>query len=71
MSTFTRDLLERTARTFLAAALAVVVAGLAGVNDLDGLRALAISAGAAGVTAALALLTRRFGDTDSASVFKR
>jgi hypothetical protein len=71
MSLFTRDLIERVVRTFFAASLSVAVAGLAGVTDLDGLRGLAVAAGAAGTTAVLALITRRIGDPDTASVIDR
>lgn len=71
MSLFTRDALERCVRTFIAAAVAVVVTGLAGVTDLDGLKGLAVAAVASGASAALALLTRNIGDPETASVIPR
>ena len=71
MSLFTRDALERCVRTFIAAAVAVVVTGLAGVTSLDGLKGLALCAVATGASAVLALLTRRIGDPDTASVIPR
>ena len=71
MSLFTRDALERVVRTFVAAAVAVAVTGLAGVTDLDGLKGLAVAALASGASAVLALLTRSVGDPETASVIPR
>lgn len=71
MSLFTRDALERVVRTFIASAVAVVVTGLAGVTDLDGLKGLAVAGLAAGASAVLALLTRSIGDPETASVISR
>jgi hypothetical protein len=71
MSLFTRDAIERMVRTFIAAAVAVVVTGIAGVTDLDGLKGLAVAAVASGASAALALLTRHVGDPETASVIPR
>lgn len=70
MSKFQADLLERVTRTFIAAALAVVATGLAGVHDLDGLRGVALAAGAAGVSAVLGLVTRSIGNPTTASVLR-
>lgn len=61
------DLLERVVRTFVQAALAVVVTDLAGVTDLDTLKALGVAAAAAGFAAVVGLLGRYVGDPDTAS----
>jgi hypothetical protein len=68
MTKFQKDLAERVVRTFVAAALAVAAAGIAGVHDLDGLRGIVLAAGAAGVSAVLGLVTKSIGDPTTASV---
>lgn len=65
------DLLERVVRTFVQAALAVVVTDLAGVTDLDTLKALGVAAAAAGFSAVIGLLGRHVGDPDTASFAPR
>ena len=67
MTKFQKDLLERVLRTFVQAALAVVVTDLAGVTSVDGAKALVVAAVAAGVSAVVGLLSRNLGDPDSAS----
>lgn len=67
MTPYLSDLLERVARTFVQAALAVVAADLTGVTDLDGVKALGIAAIAAGLSAATALLAKTSGSPDDAS----
>jgi hypothetical protein len=64
---FTRDLFERMIRAAVAAAAGALAASLVGVQSLDGLRAAVLVAVAAGVSAALSLFARRFGDPDTAS----
>lgn len=67
MTPYFADLIERVARTFVQAALAVVAADLTGVTDLDGAKALGIAAIAAGLSAAMALLAKTSGSPDDAS----
>ena len=67
MTKFQKDLAERVLRTFVQAALAVVVTDLAGVTSVDGAKALVVAAVAAGVSAVVGLLSRNLGDPDSAS----
>lgn len=67
MSRFQKDLAERVLRTFVQAALAVVVTDLAGVTSVDGARALGVAAIAAGLSATIGLLSRSVGDPESAS----
>ena len=71
MKQFIPLLLERCARAFFAAALASASAGMA-VNDMtiSGLRALAIGAGAAGISACLSLISQITGDANSTSFTK-
>jgi mevalonate pyrophosphate decarboxylase len=64
---FTRDLLERTIRTFIQAALAVLVTNVAGVTDLDTAKAAGLAALAAGFSAVVALVAKSFGSPDNAS----
>ena len=67
MTKFQKDLTERVVRTFVQAALAVVVTDLAGVTSLDGAKALVVAAVAAGVSACIGLVSKNLGDPDSAS----
>lgn len=67
MTKFQKDLLERVLRTFVQAALAVVVTDLAGVTSVDGAKALVVAAVAAGVSACIGLVSKNLGDSDSAS----
>ena len=67
MTNFQKDLLERVLRTFVQAALAVVVTDLAGVTSVDGAKALVVAAVAAGVSAVVGLVSKNLGDPDSAS----
>ena len=67
MTKFQKDLAERVLRTFVQAALAVVVTDLAGVTSVDGARTLLVAAVAAGVSASVGLLSKNLGDPDSAS----
>ena len=67
MTKFQKDLVERVLRTFVQAALAVVVTDLAGVTSVDGARALGVAAIAAGLSATIGLLSKNLGDPDSAS----
>ena len=67
MTKFQKDLAERVLRTFVQAALAVVVTDLAGVTSVDGATALVVAAVAAGVSACIGLVSKNLGDPDSAS----
>lgn len=65
---FAADLVERIIRTFVQAAGAVVATDLAGVTSVDAAKGLLIAAVAAGLSAAMGLLSRQFGSPDNASV---
>lgn len=67
MTKFQKDLLERVVRTFAQAALALAATQVAGVTDMDGAKALLVSAVAAGLAAVIGLVSKDFGDPDSAS----
>ena len=67
MTKFQKDLAERVVRTFVQAALAVVVTDLAGVTSVDGARALGVAAIAAGLSACVGLVSKNLGDPNSAS----
>lgn len=68
LSKFQRDLLERAARTFIQAAIAVFAVEVANPTvTLDGLQAAAVAALAAGLSALMAWLGRFVGDPDSGS----
>lgn len=67
MTKFQKDLAERVLRTFVQAALAVVVTDLAGVTSVDGAKALVVAAVAAGVSACIGLVSKNLGNPDSAS----
>ena len=67
MTKFQKDLTERVLRTFVQAALAVVVTDLAGVTSVDGAKTLAVAALAAGLSAVVGLVSKNIGDPESAS----
>ena len=68
MSTYSKLLLERAARAFIAAATAAMAAGAATTNfSVPSVKALLVGAGAAGVSAVMTLLSRQFGDPGSTS----
>lgn len=68
LSKFQRDLLERAARTFIQAAVAVFAVEVANPNvTLDGLQAAAIAAVSAGLSALMALAGKTVGDPDTGS----
>ena len=70
MSKFQKDLAERVLRTFVQAALAVVVTDLAGVTSVDGVKTLGVAAIAAGLSAVIGLVSKNLGDPDSASAIQ-
>ena len=65
--TFSRDLVERVLRTFIAGLLTAVVAGMSSVTDMTTAKALAMSAVLAGITAAIGVIGRFVGDPNTAS----
>ena len=67
MTKFQKDLAERVLRTFVQAALAVVVTDLAGVTSVDGAKTLGVAAIAAGLSAVIGLVSKNLGDPESAS----
>ena len=68
MGKWGRDTLERGVGTFLGAFLAQAAVTVTGVTDIEAGRAALVAAVAAGVSAALSLLARGYGDDpDSAS----
>ena len=67
MTKFQKDLAERVLRTFVQAALAVVVTDLAGVTSVDGAKTLGVAAIAAGLSAVVGLVSKNIGDPQSAS----
>ena len=65
---FGRLLAERAVRAFIGAAAAAVAAGIAMTDfSVPSLKALAIGAGAAGVSAVLSLVSQFVGDPNSTS----
>lgn len=65
---FGRLLLERAVRAFVAGAAAAVAAGIAMTDfSVPSLKALAVGAGAAGVSAVLSLVSQFVGDPNSTS----
>jgi RNase P/RNase MRP subunit POP5 len=66
-SMFTRDLLERVLRTFVATFLGTVGLAAATVVDVPSAKAAALAAGAAAVSAVIAVIAKQFGDPTSAS----
>ncbi len=68
LSKFQRDLLERAARTFIQAAIAVFAVEVSNPSvSLDSLQAAAIAGVAAGVSALMALAGKTIGDPDTGS----
>lgn len=65
---FTKDLLERAARTFVQAALAVLATDLMGLTDVDTAKTLGVAAISAGLSAVMSLLAMNVGPKGSASV---
>jgi hypothetical protein len=65
---FTKDLLERAARTFVQAALAVLASDLMGLTDVDTAKTLGVAAISAGLSAVMSLLAMNVGPSGSASV---
>ena len=70
MTKFQKDLAERVLRTFVQAALAVVVTDLAGVTSVDGAKTLGVAAIAAGLSAVIGLVSKNLGDPESASAIQ-
>lgn len=70
MTKFQKDLAERVMRTFVQAALAVVVTDLAGVTSVDGAKTLGVAAIAAGLSAVIGLVSKNLGDPESASAIQ-
>ena len=68
LSKFQRDLLERAARTFIQAAVAVFLVEVSNPDvSLDSLQAAAIAAVSAGLSALMALAGKTIGDPDTGS----
>lgn len=68
MTTYTKLLIERAARAFVAASTAALAAGAATTDfSVPGIKALLVGAGAAGVSAVMTLISRSFGDPGSTS----
>jgi len=68
LSKFQRDLLERAARTFIQAAIAVFAVEVSNPDvSLDSLQAAAIAAVSAGLSALMALAGKTVGDPDTGS----
>lgn len=70
-SLFAKRLLERAMRAFVGAATASISVGVVSTEmSVNSLRALAVGAGAAGVSALLSLVSQFVGDPESASFVK-
>lgn len=67
---FSKDLLERAARAFAGAFLTAFAAGLVTATTLPGLKALAIGAGTAGISAVFSIVATQVGDQGTASFVK-
>jgi len=68
---FARLLLERAIRSFLAAALATLAAGITHSDlTVQGTKALLVGAFASGVSACITLVSQFFGDPESTSFLK-
>lgn len=66
---FTKDLLERVARTFVQAFAATWLAGAVNLADVNAVKAAGIAGLSAGVAAVMGLLTKPLGpNDDTASV---
>lgn len=67
---FVRLLLERCARAFVAGATASFAAGMASTDfSVTSLRAVAIGAGAAGVSAVMSIVSQWFGNDPASTSF--
>ena len=65
---FTRRLLERMVRAFIAAAMATLAAGVVNADTtVPALKALVVGAIASGISAAISMVSTLFGDPESAS----
>jgi hypothetical protein len=65
---FTRRLLERMVRAFIAAAMATLAAGVVNADtSVPALKALVVGAIASGISAAISMVSTLFGDAESAS----
>lgn len=68
MTMFTRRLLERMVRAFIAAAMATLAAGVVNADtSVPALKALVVGAIASGISAAISMVSTLFGDAESAS----
>jgi len=68
---FARLLLERAIRSFLAATLATLAAGITQSDlSVQGTKALLVGAFASGVSACITLVSQFFGDPESTSFLK-
>ena len=68
---FTKLLLERMARSFLASVLAVLAAGAVNADtSIPALTALVVGAIASGVSACISMISQFVGDPDSTSFIK-
>jgi hypothetical protein len=68
---FTKLLLERMVRSFMASVLAVLAAGVVNADvTVPALKALVVGAIASGVSACISMLSQFFGDPDSTSFVK-
>lgn len=71
MPVFSKLLLERMIRAFIAAGAATLAAGLANPDlSVQGIRALAVGAIASGISACISLVSQFFGDPNSTSFTK-
>ena len=65
---FTKLLLERMVRAFIAAAMATLAAGVVNADtSIPALKALVVGAIASGISAAISMVSTLFGDPDSTS----
>jgi hypothetical protein len=68
MSVFSKLLLERMIRAFIAAGAATLAAGIANADfSVQGIKALAVGAIASGISACITLVSQFFGDPESTS----
>ena len=68
---FTRRMIERMVRAFIAAAMATLAAGVVNANaSVPALKALVVGAIASGISAAISMVSTLFGDAESASFVK-
>jgi hypothetical protein len=68
---FTKLLLERMVRAFIAAATATLAAGVVNADvTIPALKALAVGAIASGISACISMISQFVGDSDSTSFLK-